>query len=341
MNGGGGRRRRLRRLWTVAFAQLSLCCMATARDAGARGERGSLGLGLAGERAARGHTAREALLRPLYLVEALASRSMAARRLTCTRTRKRATSKPDRPKPERPLKPERHPIKEALLLHNDSYSNVTFEDCIWRRDREPCPDPDVTLHLYTETEPVKNVPPCYVAAVHNLRPAARCAAEALGSLRKAGLRPDRLTCVGHSLGAHMCGIIANYLTFRLNRIIDPGDARAVHVLHTNAGRYGEAARLGHADFCLNGGRSGESVQPALGGAVRPTLLRTSPAGQGLGAAGDAGSAGTYDVSNKICYQAESLFNPRSAAPCGRRCSVRVPPGRASALPVMLGQPAPM
>lgn len=37
--------------------------------------------------------------------------------------------------------------------------------------------------------------------------------------------------------------------------LDPGDARAVHVLHTNAGRYGEAARLGHADFCLNGGRS--------------------------------------------------------------------------------------
>lgn len=62
-------------------------------------------------------------------------------------------------------------------------------------------------------------PPCYVAAVHNLRPVARCVAEALGSLRKAGLRPDRLTCVGHSLGAHMCGIMANYLNFRLNRII--------------------------------------------------------------------------------------------------------------------------
>lgn len=62
-------------------------------------------------------------------------------------------------------------------------------------------------------------PPCYVAAVHNLRPVARCAAEALGQLRRAGLRPDRLTCVGHSLGAHLCGILANYLTFRLNRII--------------------------------------------------------------------------------------------------------------------------
>ncbi|KAH9629682.1 hypothetical protein HF086_001495 [Spodoptera exigua] len=228
---------------------------------------------------------------------------------------------------------QRHPIKEALLLHNDAFGNATFEDCVWRRDKEICPDPDVNLHLYTEADPVKNVvdlssldwlrqsgwdpahenillihgyaggddtlpivvlrdaylrrggynvfmldwgalcqPPCYVAAVHNLRPVARCVAEALATLRRAGLRTDNLTCVGHSLGAHLCGIIANYLTFRLNRIIgldparplirsapalrlDPGDARAVHVLHTNAGRYGEGARLGHADFCLNGGRS--------------------------------------------------------------------------------------
>uniref|UniRef100_A0A2A4IV85 Lipase domain-containing protein n=1 Tax=Heliothis virescens TaxID=7102 RepID=A0A2A4IV85_HELVI len=228
---------------------------------------------------------------------------------------------------------QRHPIKEALLLHTDAYGNATFEDCVWRKEKEVCPDPDVNLHLYTEADPLKNVvdlssqdwlrqsgwdpahenvllihgyaggddtlpivvlrdaylrrggynvfmldwgtlcqPPCYVAAVHNLRPVARCVAEALGALRRAGLRTDNLTCVGHSLGAHLCGIIANYLTFRLNRIIgldparplirsapalrlDPGDARAVHVLHTNAGRYGEAARLGHADFCLNGGRS--------------------------------------------------------------------------------------
>lgn len=62
-------------------------------------------------------------------------------------------------------------------------------------------------------------PPCYVAAVHNLRPVARCVADALSALRRAGLRTDNLTCVGHSLGAHLCGIIANYLTFRLNRII--------------------------------------------------------------------------------------------------------------------------
>ncbi|KAJ2949977.1 hypothetical protein O0L34_g11304 [Tuta absoluta] len=289
---------------------------------------------------------------------------------------------------------QRNPIKEALTLHNDNFSNATFEDCIWRREREPCPDPDLKLHLYTESEPEKRVvdlysedwlrqsgwdpshetillihgyaggddtlpitvlrdayirrggynvfmmdwgalcqPPCYVAAVHNLRPVARCAAEALGSLRRAGLRPDRLTCVGHSLGAHMCGLIANYLTFRLNRIIgldparplirsapalrlDPGDARAVHVLHTNAGRYGEASRLGHADFCLNGGRSQPYCEDTPNEALCSHIW-------------------------SICYQAESLFRPRQAAPCGRRCSVRVPPSRVSALPVPLGQPAPM
>lgn len=60
--------------------------------------------------------------------------------------------------------------------------------------------------------------------------------------------------------------------FRLHRIIalDParplvtgsirlssGDAAAVHVLHTNAGHYGEAGRAGHVDFCINGGK----IQP--------------------------------------------------------------------------------
>ncbi|CAG4972259.1 unnamed protein product [Parnassius apollo] len=289
---------------------------------------------------------------------------------------------------------QRNPIKEALYLNNDVYGNASFEDCVWRREREPCPDASVSLNLYTEAEPYKKVvdlysedwlrqsgwepshetillihgyaggddtlpiivlrdaylrrggynvfmldwgalcqPPCYVAAVHNLRPVARCTAEALATLRQAGLRPDRLTCVGHSLGAHLCGIIANYLNFRLNRIIgldparplirsapalrlDPGDARAVHVLHTNAGRYGEAARLGHADFCLNGGRS----QPFCENTPNEALC-------------------SHVWS--ICYQAESVFRARAAAPCGRRCSVHVPPARAAALPVPLGQPTPL
>lgn len=71
--------------------------------------------------------------------------------------------------------------------------------------------------------------------------------------------------------AHICGLMSNHLNFRLERIIaldparplirpgnqnrlDTGDARAVQVIHTNAGYYGEAGRVGHIDFCVNGGR---------------------------------------------------------------------------------------
>lgn len=114
-------------------------------------------------------------------------------------------------------------------------------------------------------------PPCYVAAVHNLRPVARCFAKLFTFLRDSGLRVEKTTCVGHSLGAHVCGLMANYLTFRLEKIIgldparplvklgnafrlDSGDAKAVQVLHTNAGHYGESGRIGHVDFCINNGK---------------------------------------------------------------------------------------
>lgn len=114
-------------------------------------------------------------------------------------------------------------------------------------------------------------PPCYVAAVHNLKPVAHCLSVYFTFLRQSGLSVARTTCVGHSLGAHLCGLMANYLDFRIERIIgldparplikhgnanrlDSGDAKAVQVMHTNAGHYGESGRLGHVDFCMNGGR---------------------------------------------------------------------------------------
>lgn len=36
--------------------------------------------------------------------------------------------------------------------------------------------------------------------------------------------------------------------------LDIGDAKFVQVLHTNAGYYGEGGKIGHVDFCMNGGR---------------------------------------------------------------------------------------
>lgn len=134
--------------------------------------------------------------------------------------------------------------------------------------------------------------PCYVAAVHNLKPVAKCLALDFSFLRNSGMPVHRTTCVGHSLGAHICGLMSNYLDFRIERIIgehmilhhtylsivlifrlfegldparplikpgianrlDSGDAKSVQVMHTNAGYYGESGRVGHVDFCVNGGK---------------------------------------------------------------------------------------
>lgn len=62
-------------------------------------------------------------------------------------------------------------------------------------------------------------PPCYVAAVHNLKPVAKCLSFNFAFLRNSGMPVQRTLCVGHSLGAHICGLMSNYLDFRIERII--------------------------------------------------------------------------------------------------------------------------
>ncbi|CRL03996.1 CLUMA_CG017114, isoform A, partial [Clunio marinus] len=156
-------------------------------------------------------------------------------------------------------------------------------------------------------------PPCYIAAVHNMKTVAHCVAKSFTFLRNAGLRPDKTTCVGHSLGAHICGLMANHLNFRLERIIaldparplirpgnnnrlDNGDARSVQVIHTNAGYYGEGGRIGHIDFCVNGGRR----QPYCSNTTNVNLCSHIWA---------------------ICYLAQSVFDSSEmiAEPCLRKC----------------------
>ncbi|XP_076250878.1 lipase member H-like [Rhynchophorus ferrugineus] len=177
--------------------------------------------------------------------------------------------------------------------------------------------------------------PCYRAAVHNMRAVARCTGEFISSLRTVGLPTDRLTCVGHSLGAHVCGLISKYVLFRMHRIValDParplitpqvklniGDAGAVHVLHTNAGHYGEGGRGGHVDFCINGGR----IQPYCeNGEIDAQLCSHIWA---------------------VCYMAESLVPHmrKRAEPCSRRCPSGPRPGLGRiGIPVFMGQDTPL
>jgi Lipase len=71
--------------------------------------------------------------------------------------------------------------------------------------------------------------PCYFQAVNNLKPVAKCTAHFLVNLEKIlGVQYEKITCVGFSLGAHVCGLIQNYVADKMEKIIgeqkyDPQD----------------------------------------------------------------------------------------------------------------------
>ncbi|KAL3269415.1 hypothetical protein HHI36_008485 [Cryptolaemus montrouzieri] len=153
-------------------------------------------------------------------------------------------------------------------------------------------------------------PPCYRAAVHNTKAVAMC------------------------IGAIICGQIAKYVVFRVHRIIalDParplinnniritsGSAGAVHVLHTNAGHYGESGKAGHVDFCINGGK----VQPFCENVGFDAQLCSHVWA--------------------VCYMAESIFPhlARKAEPCSRRCPSGPRPGHRIGIPIHMGQLTPL
>ncbi|KAJ9581263.1 hypothetical protein L9F63_023560, partial [Diploptera punctata] len=89
-----------------------------------------------------------------------------------------------------------------------------------------------------------------------------------------GVPPDSLHLIGYSVGAHIAGLVANYLNKgKLGRItgldptilfymgnnrsrdLDPTDAHFIDVIHTGAGILGQWGPNGHADFYVNGGTS--------------------------------------------------------------------------------------
>ncbi|XP_069687333.1 phospholipase A1-like [Periplaneta americana] len=115
--------------------------------------------------------------------------------------------------------------------------------------------------------------PCYLSALSNTRIVAQCSALLYSYITHNGARATDIQCVGHSLGAHICGMMSNHLTFKMHKIIglDPArplidqyasrafrltrdDAHIVQVIHTNAGFLGVEAPAGHIDFCVNNGQ---------------------------------------------------------------------------------------
>lgn len=62
-------------------------------------------------------------------------------------------------------------------------------------------------------------PPCYLNAIQNMDIVGRCTAMVVEQMQRVGDQNHLISCTGHSLGAHICGFIANYLTIPMHRII--------------------------------------------------------------------------------------------------------------------------
>ncbi|XP_047119947.1 inactive pancreatic lipase-related protein 1 [Schistocerca piceifrons] len=133
------------------------------------------------------------------------------------------------------------------------------------------------------------VEPCLSQIEWSPRFCAECIAQLVGYLaaHPRGVQPDRLHLLGYSAGAHIAGLVANYVPppSKLGRItgldptiifymgsnssrdLDSSDAHFVDVIHTGAGILGQWGPNGHADFYVNGG----TTQP---GCAHASLLKS-------------------------------------------------------------------
>ncbi|XP_057335593.1 pancreatic lipase-related protein 3-like [Microplitis mediator] len=117
----------------------------------------------------------------------------------------------------------------------------------------------------------------YLTAVSNARVVGVFLARFIAAMKLEGAEDIHL--IGHSLGAHVAAVAADYLSYyRVSRItgLDPAgpffdsvgedailnaeDADFVDVYHTNAKIAGKFITCGHVDFYFNGGKS----QPGCG-----------------------------------------------------------------------------
>jgi pancreatic lipase-related protein 2 len=61
--------------------------------------------------------------------------------------------------------------------------------------------------------------PCYLSALSNMKLVSQCTAKLYAFIMDHGGDARETTCVGHSLGAHICGMISNHLDLKQHKIV--------------------------------------------------------------------------------------------------------------------------
>ncbi|XP_031776478.1 uncharacterized protein LOC100873034 isoform X1 [Apis florea] len=128
----------------------------------------------------------------------------------------------------------------------------------------------------------------YPISVITMKKLSTLVADALNSLVKGGVDPEKIHVIGYSLGAQIAGRIGRQTIFRISRItgLDPAgplfyllndrlstsDAVFVDVIHTDKGGYGTALKIGHVDFYPNYGHRPQPGCPSFGLLLSPKDL---------------------------------------------------------------------
>lgn len=84
--------------------------------------------------------------------------------------------------------------------------------------RDAFAESDTTNFLWIDYGTVGRAP-CYIQLVQNIQYVSMCLAQYLKDFLNSGMSINSITCIGHSMGAHICGLVRRYLRFRIKKII--------------------------------------------------------------------------------------------------------------------------
>lgn len=75
-----------------------------------------------------------------------------------------------------------------------------------------------TNFFWIDYGPVSRAP-CYIQLVQNIKYVSYCLSLYLKDFLQNGMPVNNITCIGHSMGAHICGLLKRYLRLRIKKII--------------------------------------------------------------------------------------------------------------------------
>jgi len=73
--------------------------------------------------------------------------------------------------------------------------------------------------LITADYPTLTKDRCDQAARQNAEPIAKCTAHVFDYFKARGVDTSKFSCVGFSLGAHICGLTANFVPAKMQQIV--------------------------------------------------------------------------------------------------------------------------